>query len=367
MNNSALFTPYELKNLTLPNRVVMAPMTRMACENYVPGEQNAAYYRKFAENDVGLIITECTFVDHPGANAYPGAPAFYGENALAGWKSVVDAVHDAGGKIIPQIWHAGPKHSPEVGPDEGQPGFGPDEIISDGILHTRRMSQGDIDAAITAFADAAKTARELGFDGVEIHGAHSFLIDAFLWQGSNHRTDAYGGSIENRVRFAVEVVSAVRHAVGDDFLISFRFSQWKQEDYEARIAQSPEELSRYLLSLACAGVDVFHPSTRRFWEPAFDDSPLSLAAWTRKITGCPVIAVGSVGIDSPLDLSIFMGADFETHPASIDGVNEALKRSDFDLIAVGRALLGDPGWIAKISGNIDEPVSPFTRDKLASL
>ncbi len=366
-DTTTLFSPITLGTLSLPNRVVMAPMTRMACEQHIPGEANAAYYARRAAGGVGLIITECTFVDHPAANAYPGAPAFYGDAALAGWRKVVEAVHAAGGRILPQLWHAGPMRTPGVPPHPAEPAVGPVATQQEDGTAVVGMSRKDMEAVVQAFAQAAGDARSLGFDGMEIHGAHSFLIDQFLWAESNRRGDTYGGAVENRVRFAVDIVSAVRAAVGPDFPIVFRYSQWKQGDYAARIAHSPAELEAILLPLAAAGVDIFHPSTRRFWEPAFEDSPLSLAAWTRRLTGKPVIAVGSVGIDQPLDLAIFEGASISNQPTPITTLEAALARGEFDLVAVGRALLGDAAWANKIRAGQLDAIHPFSSEALAQL
>lgn len=134
-------------------------------------------------------------------------------------------------------------------------------------------------------------------DGVELHGAHGYLLDQFLWAGTNRRTDAYGGDPVARTKFAAEIVAAVRETVSPDFPVIFRYSQWKQEAYDARLAQTPEELDAILTPLAAAGVDAFHASTRRYWLPEFEGSDLNLAGWTKKLTGRPTITVGSVGLD----------------------------------------------------------------------
>ena len=361
-----LFSPFTLNPLTLSNRIVMAPMTRKFASGHLPGDDMAAYYRRHAAGGAALIITECTFIDHPAANCYPNAPAFYGE-ALDGWRKVVDAVHAAGGRIFPQLWHAGPRRGPGSEPHGDVPAWGPMEVSQDGKSLVKAMSASDIETVVEAFATAAGDARETGFDGIELHGAHSFLIDEFLWEKTNQRHDAYGGSIEKRTRFAAEIVAAVRDTVGPDCPIAFRYSQWKQGDYEARIANTPQELEQILTPLVDAGVDIFHPSTHRYWHPAFLGSALSLAGWTRKITDKPTIAVGSVGIDTELDLAIFAGETSATRPVSVEQVEACLEREEFDLVAVGRALLGDPDWPQKIrSGQLDN-IRAFHSDDLATL
>ncbi|MCW9008580.1 MAG: 12-oxophytodienoate reductase, partial [Marinobacter sp.] len=246
MNLGPLFEPFELHNLKLRNRVAMAPMTRNFSPDGVPGEDVVAYYQRRAEAGVGLIITEGTTVNHPAASGYPNVPAFHGSDALQGWKNVVDAVHEAGGAIFPQLWHVGAVRKEGTPPDPSVPGYSPSGLFGPGKPNGKAMTKEDIEDVVTAFADAAQDAKALGFDGVEIHGAHGYLLDQFLWEGTNQRDDEYGGSMENRLRFVVEIVEAVRHRVGPDFPIMLRFSQWKQQDYEAKLVNSPEELERFL-------------------------------------------------------------------------------------------------------------------------
>lgn len=364
---SPLFTPFKFKSLELKNRFVMAPMTRNFSPNYIPGDDVVAYYRRRAENDVGLIITEGTTVPHKAANGYEGVPAFHGE-ALQGWKKVVDAVHGAGGKIMPQLWHVGTVRKPGVGPDKDVPGMGPSGITSAGKRKGHEMTLEDIQECIEAFAQAAANAEEVGMDGVEIHGAHGYLIDQFFWEVTNQRTDQYGGSLEKRLQFAIDIVKAVRARVSQDFPVILRFSQWKQQDYTARLVQNPEELGRFLQPLADAGVDIFHASNRRFWEPEFEGSNLNLAGWTKEITGCPVITVGSVGLDVDFIESNFnMKHSGKAGLSGLDDLVQRFNRGEFDLVAVGRALLQDPEWVRKIrDGRFDE-LSPYDRASIAKL
>ncbi|QQN50277.1 NADH:flavin oxidoreductase [Stutzerimonas balearica] len=365
-NVQALFQPFELGSLRLPTRVVMAPMTRSFSPNGVPTDAVVDYYRRRAAAGVGLIITEGTTVGHAAANGYPQVPRFYGEDALAGWKRVVDAVHAAGGRIVPQLWHVGNVRRLGTEPDASVPGYGPMEKCKDGNVVVHGMTQQDIRDVIGAFAQAARDAKAIGMDGVEIHGAHGYLIDQFFWEGSNQRTDEYGGSLANRSRFAVELVQAVREAVGPDFPIIFRFSQWKQQDYTARLVQSPEALGDFLAPLVEAGVDIFHCSTRRFWEPEFEGSDLNLAGWTRQLTGKPTITVGSVGLDGEF-LQFMVKTDKVAQPAGIEGLLERLNKAEFDLVAVGRALICDPEWAVKVREGRMEEILPFSREALKTL
>ena len=218
-----------------------------------------------------------------------------------------------------------------------------------------------------AFAQAARDAQAIGMDGVEIHGAHGYLIDQFFWEGSNQRTDEYGGSLANRSRFAIELIRAVREAVGPDYPIIFRFSQWKQQDYAARLVQTPEELAAFLAPLSEAGVDIFHCSTRRFWIPEFEGSDLNLAGWTRQLTGKPTITVGNVGLDGSEFLAFFGKTDEVAQPSGIEGLLERLGKQEFDLVAMGRALLVDPDWALKVRDGRLADIKPFSRDALMSL
>ncbi|WP_375176304.1 NADH:flavin oxidoreductase [Marinobacter mobilis] len=367
MNLGPMFEPFELKSLTLANRVAMAPMTRNFSPDNVPGDNVVEYYRRRAEGGVGLLITEGTTVNHAAANGYPNVPAFHGAEALAGWKKVVDAVHEAGGKIFPQLWHVGSVRKEGVEPDPAVPGYSPSGLFAPGKQNGKAMSKADIQDVVTAFADAAQDAKAIGFDGVEIHGAHGYLIDQFFWEGTNQRDDEYGGSLANRSRFAIEIIEAVRERVGPDFPIMLRFSQWKQQDYDARLVASPEELEAFLKPLADAGVDIFHASTRRFWEPEFEGSDLNLAGWTQKLTGVPTMSVGSVGLTEDFISGTFASQQESVEQSGIDELVERMNNHEFELIAVGRALLQDPEWLVKVKeGRLDE-VEPFARKSLTQL
>jgi 2,4-dienoyl-CoA reductase-like NADH-dependent reductase (Old Yellow Enzyme family) len=265
-----LFRPFRIKSLELPNRIVMAPMTRGFAPGGVPGAPQTAYYRRRAEGGVGLILSEGTVIDRPASRNMAGIPLFHGEPALAGWQQVIDDVHAAGGKMGPQIWHTGSTRSGEWEPKA--PVESPSGLLGPGEPRGEAMSEEAIADTIAAFARAAADAKRLGFDTVELHGAHGYLIDQFFWAGTNERTDRWGGAtIRERSRFAGEVVKAVREAVGPDYPVILRLSQWKQQDYAARLAETPELMADWLQPLVDAGVDVLHCSQRRFWEPEFPE------------------------------------------------------------------------------------------------
>nr|WP_207905590.1 NADH:flavin oxidoreductase [Nocardia alba] len=348
-----LSRPITLNGLTVPNRIVMAPMTRMFSPGGVPGDDVRSYYARRAAAGVGLIVTEGTYVGHPSAGQSDRVPRFHGEEQLAGWAKVVEDVHAAGGTIVPQLWHIGMVRNQGEPPYADAPAVGPSGIRVDGTEGAgQAMTQRDLDDVIGAFAEAAAAAERIGFDGIELHGAHGYLLDQFLWERTNRRDDGYGGDAVARTRFAAEIVAAVRAVVSSDFPVIFRYSQWKQEAYDARLAETPQELEAILAPLAAAGVDAFHASTRRYWLPEFDDSDLNLAGWTKKLTGRPTITVGSVGLDGDF-LRALAGKGAEL--GSIDNLLDRMERDEFDMVAVGRALLQDPEWASKVlAGRIDE-------------
>ncbi|CAL9489645.1 NADH oxidase [Streptomyces sp. enrichment culture] len=360
-----LSRPVTLGGLTVPNRIVMAPMTRMFSPGGVPGEDVVSYYARRAAAGVGLIVTEGTYVGHESAGQSDRVPRFHGEEQLAGWAKVAEAVHAAGGTIVPQLWHIGMVRKQGEPPVADAPAVGPSGLrIGEDEPTGKAMTQADIDAVIGAFAEAAAAAERIGFDGVELHGAHGYLLDQFLWEGTNRRTDAYGGDRVARTRFAAEIVAAVRESVSPGFPVIFRYSQWKQDVYGARLAETPEELESILTPLAAAGVDAFHASTRRYWLPEFDDSDLNLAGWTKKLTGKPAITVGSVGLNGDF-VKAFQGQGAEL--GDLDNLLDRFERDEFDLVAVGRALLQDPRWAEKVlAGRLDE-LAPYDAASLKTL
>ncbi|MFF8730136.1 NADH:flavin oxidoreductase [Streptomyces sp. NPDC015171] len=374
-----LFTPFKAGSLALDNRIVMAPMSRDLSPGGVPGEDVARYYARRAEHGVGLIITEGTFVGHPAAGNRPAVPRFHGVDALAGWAEVARAVHAAGGRIVPQLWHVGQdplvwgtslesaRFSLPKGVDLFDPPGGlmnPSGLDPDGPAG-RAMSESDIADVIDAFARAAADAERIGFDGIELHAAHGYLFDQFFWGVTNRRTDRYGGDAAGRVRFAAEVVRACRAATGPGFPVILRISQWKVAHYAARIADDPRELETLLAPLVEAGVDVFHCSTRRFWRPEFEGSPLNLAGWVKKVTGRPTITVGSVGLKDSDYLGYVEGEGAETDDVSL--VAERLAEGEFDLVAVGRALVANPDWAERVRTGRTQGLRNFDAGMLTAL
>lgn len=363
---SFLFHEFFHHNIQLPNRIVMPPMTRSSSPNHIPTEQVAEYYRRRAAHGVGLIITEGACIDHPAANGHAGIPFMYGDAALTGWKKVVDAVHAEGTKIIPQLWHVGGVRAAGSESNPGIPAYSPSGLAAPENRSGLTMSQRDIQEVIESFTRAACNAKAVGFDGVELHGAHGYLIDQFFWPGTNRRDDEYGITFEGRTRFAKEIIQSIRRELGDDFLIVFRWSQWKMQSLDASLVSTPNELNALLLPLVDAGVDIFHCSTRRYWEPAFSGSDLTLAGWTKKLSGLPAIAVGSVGLQEDI-LGGGTGANTLTNDYVMGDLMQRLENEEFDLIAVGRALIADPAWPEKIRAGNMASIKPFDRSHLMVL
>ncbi|MBO6803865.1 MAG: 12-oxophytodienoate reductase, partial [Thalassospira sp.] len=284
------------------------------------------------------------------------------------WKAVADAVHAAGGKMGPQIWHTGSTRTPDAWEPDA-PVESPSGLVGPDDPRGNAMTESDIADTIAAFAKAALDAKNAGFDTFEIHGAHGYLIDQFFWSGTNLRTDRFGGkTIKERSTFAREVVTAMRDAVGPDFPIILRVSQWKQQDFTARLAYTPDEMTDWLGPLVEAGVDIIHASQRRFWEPEFPEidgeKGLNFAGWAKKLTGAPTISVGSVGLSSDF-IGAFSGEASEK--ASLDELINRMEKGEFDLIAVGRALLSDAQWANKVKNGAYDQLEDFNASALAEL
>ena len=224
-----LFSPLTLGSIALKNRMVMAPLTRnRAGEGGVPHALNVEYYEQRAT--AGLIITEATPIS-PMAHGYPALPGIYTDAQIAGWKKVTDAVHAKGGKIVIQLWHVGRISHPSL--LNGALPVAPSAIKPAGQAFTyqglvdyvepRALDASELPAIVQDYAHATKCAIAAGFDGVEIHAANGYLLDQFLRDGSNKRTDNYGGSIENRARLLMEVTQAVVDVIGAD-KVGIRFS-----------------------------------------------------------------------------------------------------------------------------------------------
>ena len=357
-----LFDEYKLKNLILRNRVVMAPMTRNQSPGGIPTSDVISYYARRAKAEVGLIITEGIEVSHIASSAYPNVPRLDTNKAREGWKKVVEGIKNNNGAVIAQLWHCGGFRKLGMQPNPEVPGYTASGLVKPGKKVAHEMTLQDIKETIDAYASDAKICQELGFDGVEIHGAHGYLIDNFLWGGTNIREDSYGGSIQKRSQFVSDIIKAVKENVDDQFIVGLRFSQWKQHDFSAKLASTPDDLKKILMPPVEAGLDFLHSSMRRFWESEFEGSDENLAYWTKKISNIPTIGVGSVGLDSD-----FIDMTAPATPTSIDKALDDIKKQKYDLIAVGRALLSDYEWVVKMKEGRLNDVIPYTKDALLNL
>ncbi|MEM6581810.1 MAG: alkene reductase [Pseudomonadota bacterium] len=254
-----LFDAAPLGDLMLANRIVMAPLTRgRAGESRTPNPLMAEYYAQ--RSSAGLIITEGTAISEQ-AYGWGGSPGIYTQAHVEGWKQITDAAHRKGGRIFLQLWHTGRVSHPYF--QNGETPIGPSAIAANGDAYTpsgkepyvtpRAMTQQDIDATVEEYARATELAKEAGFDGVEIHAANGYLIDQFIRDGSNQRTDAYGGSTENRLRFLLEVTDAVVGAwsaerVGVRLSPTNAFNDMSDSNPDATFTAAAAELNKYGLA-----------------------------------------------------------------------------------------------------------------------
>ena len=334
----------------------MAPMTRQFSPNRTPTEDVARYYQRRAEG-VGssspraqpFVISPQRQRRHP-RHQRRGARSGLGQGRRGrrcGQHLPADLAHgrDARRPGLRAIevgpWPLGllPPGKAEAGQDRRGGGF------HRGLRRGRR------------------NAKAAGFDGVELHGAHGYLIDQFFWEGTNTRTDQYGGDMVARTRYACEIIRAVRAAVGPDYPIMLRYSQWKQQDFESKLAPTPEALEAFLAPLTDAGLDAYHCSTRRYWEP--ESSAMNLAGWTKKLTGLATVTVGSVGLNQ--DFVTGYASEDMVGTADIDGLAERVEAGEFDVVAVGRALIATPNWPRLVAAGQLEEAATYSRAQLAEL
>lgn len=354
---ASLFTPFAIKQVVLANRFVMPAMQRGRCEQGAPLPALADYYRRRVLGGVSLVIGESCAVDHPSATAQPMAARLTRETAPA-WQRCVEAVKQAGGHMLLQLWHEGALRRNDDGLT-----VSPSGIAYPALTQGRAASDRELTEIRDAFVSSALLAKSIGADGIELHGAHGYLLDQFLWAATNIRTDGYGGSqIEHRVRFPAEIVQEIRKACGPGFLISVRFSQWKEHAYEARIVETQAELQTMTQLLRSAGADVLHVSTRRFWTPEWPGSERTMAGWTRELSGLPTITVGSVGLDKDVMDSFTTAGEARSRvPESLLELARRFSVGEFDLVSVGRSLISDPDWVNKVRVGDLQSIRSFLR------
>lgn len=349
-----LFSPVRVNSTTVRNRFLLPAMQR-GTRDYKPTLGMADTLRRTAEGGSGIIISEGAAPDHPAAYWQP-AFGIIGPETVEDWQRVARAVLGVGDVVfLMQLWHPGALRLildgvPNPYPDH--PALSPSGLVQEGRPNGVAMTKRDLEDTKAAYVQSAQIAQKLGAHGIEVHSAHGYLLDLFLWHETNRRNDEYGGAtLVDRASYPAEIVSAIRAATGPDFVISFRISQWKEVDYGARIAQHPDDLGPFLDRMQDAGVDMLHVSTRRFDTAAWPelDSRRSLASWVKSMTDRPVVAIGSVGLTTDLASDMFddMEPDLQVE-ADIDRVRRGVQAGDFDLIGVGRAQVANNDFVNRV-------------------
>ena len=336
-NKDVLFETVTLSNIKLDNRIGLSPMTRTsATPEGLATDQMVSYYTNFARGGFGFIITEGIYPDNTFSQGYFDQPGMIDDEQIKAWKKVTDAVHQAGAKIIAQLMHAGALSQGNrfvkdgLGPSAVQPKGEQMQIYggSGTFSLPKEATKEEIQELINGFAEAAKHAKEAGFDGVEIHGANGYVLDQFLTDYTNQRTDEYGGSTENRVRLLVEVSQAVREAVGEDFTIGIRIGQSKINDFTHKWADQEKDAEIIFEQLGQAGLDFIHVTEYEAWQPAFSEGKTTLAALAKKYSKLLVIANGN--LHNP------------------EKAIEMIEKGEADVITIGRGALANHDWPKKI-------------------
>ena len=351
---SALFTPLHIRNLTLRNRFVMPGMQRGFMNDGAPAPRMVDYMRRCAAGGVGLIISESTSPDHPSAYWQPVMGRMETQT-LGAWRQVIAAVRGEGAGFLMQLWHPGAMRKVAAGhPLAASPTLSPSGLIQAGRPNGVAMTRRDLEELQQAYVRAAEHAQGLGADGVEVHAAHGYLMDQFLWAQTNQREDEYGGpTLAQRARYPAQIVAAIRKATGNDFTISFRFSQFKEVDYGAVVAPGPEELRDMLALLRAAGVDLFNVSSRRFHKAEWPDGSqpeLTISQWVKSLTDAPVMTCGSVGLDVEMFANLFDNEE----PAELSVerdlalLAQRVRAGTLDLVGVGRMHIANNDFVNKV-------------------
>ena len=340
----------------MKNRFMLAPLTNtQSHENGVLSDDEYHWLTKRAKGGFGITMSCASHVQDIG-KGFPGQLGIFDDMHIDGLTKLTTEIKKHDSLAIAQLHHAGMRSPEEL--INTQP-VCPSDDSSTGA---RSLSTEEVIELRNDFIVAAVRAKTSGYPGVEIHGAHGYLIDNFFWSGTNIREDEYGGSIENRSQFVSDIIKSVRENVSENFIVGLRFSQWKQHDFEAKLAVNPEEHDKVLIGPVNCGLDYVHSSMRRFWEKEFENSEENLAYWTKKITKIPTIGVGSVGLDSD-----FVDMTAPASPTSIERAIEDISKNKYDMIAVGRALLSDPEWVLKMKEGRLNDVIPYTKEALLNL
>ena len=349
---SSLFTPLTIGKVTLRNRFVMPAMQIGFTENCGPSERTIDYLRRRAEGGAGLIFSESCAPDHP-SGYWQAAFCVMNAQTRGRWAALCDAVKGAGAAFAVQLWHPGGQRRPVAGFAHAEaPTLSPSGLLAAEREGGRAMTADEMDDLAAAYVRAAEDAMAIGADGVEVHAAHGYLMDQFLWAETNIRTDGYGGaSVEDRARYPLAVAAALRQAIGADALLSFRFSQFKEVDYSARVFSTPDELGRFGALARGAGIDMLNVSSRRFGKPEWpdEDPALGIAGWTKKLSGLPVMTTGSIGLSKDMFADLFENEDPALAiAADLDALVRRFQAREFDLVGVGRMHIANADFVNKL-------------------
>lgn len=351
-----LFSPGKLGSVALVNRAIVSPMTRTsATDDGLATDQMVDYYTEYARGGWGLVMTEATYVDEKYSQGYNNQPGIANDAQQESWRKVIDAVHGEGVPFFMQIFHAGAvnqgNHWVEgsIAPSAVQPkGEQIDRYNGSGPFQTpREISRDEMDEVVAGYAAATRRAIEVGFDGVEVHGANGYIMDQFLTTYTNQRTDDYGGVIENRVRFHIDVMTAVRAAVDPAVPVGVRISQTKVNDLEYSWPGGDDDAQIVFGKLGQIGNLFIDVSAHLGCAPVFGTDK-SLAGLAKRHSGLTQIANGKLH-----------------DPAEAE---RALSQGEGDFVALAKGALADPAWPRKIAAGVEPiPFDPGMVNPLATL
>lgn len=327
-----LFTPFVLKNFRLKNRIGVAPMTRMSSPgDSIPRPDVLAFLVRRARNGAAIVYTEAIVTDFESAQGYPGQARLVTQKQIDAWRPVAQAIRAEGALAVMQMFHCGRIAWPEINPARRTIAPSPliprdpNPLTGKPYPLPEEMSRFDIGHVILGFVETAKGAVAAGFDGVEIHGAHGYLISQFLSAYSNQRTDAYGGSVANRCRFAQEVIQAVARVIPEDKLLLFRISDWGVVDLDVSLFGTKEEYQEIIARLAREPLDAISVSTYDYQQRAFGTDQ-NMAQITREATSLPLLICGKI----------------------YDRASAAEALQDADLVLSAKSMLLNPNWVEDV-------------------
>lgn len=340
MTENIPFSTLNVKNFNFKNRIGFAPITRMSSSGGgIPRQDAFDLLIRRAQNGAGIVYPEGVVTDYESAQGYPNATRMVTQPQIEAWRPVVKAIQKEGAIAIMQMFHTGRIGWPEVNPAKRI--IAPSPIAPKGVNPINGMpypipdviSNFDINHVITGFVETAKGAMEAGFDGVEVHGAHGYLINQFLSSYSNKRKDDYGGSVSNRFRFAHEVIQAVRTVIPDNRLLTFRISNFGVADMEISLFESKAEYQEIISMLSDEPIDLVSISTYSYKEKAFRTEQ-NMAQITREVTDLPIMICGQIYNQS----------------SAYDALQDA------DIILSGKSMLLNPNWVEDVRSGKELPL-----------